>query len=239
MPRSSLMLVRARKLRRIGLRADYLAALRRGVLAATEHADSGLRLDVGTVIDVGASRGQFALFARRRWPSARIICFEPIPGAADKLQEVLGGAVTLHRTALGSVEGASSLNISGADDSSSLLPIGRQAVEFPGTRAVGTVTVPVGVLANHLHAALPGPVLLKIDVQGFELEVLHGAGDRLALVDEILCECSFVELYDGQPLASDVIRYLREHGFTLTRVSGLAYGESGRQLQADLLFHRI
>lgn len=235
-PRVRLFLLRTRKVSRIVRRPDYLSALRHGVLAATEHEDSGLRTDAGTVLDVGASRGQFALFARRRWPQASIICFEPIPGAAEKLRETLGPSVTVHRTALGSQKGESILNLSRSDDSSSLLPIGRQADEFPGTAAVGTTPVRVGVLSEYLDADLPRPIVLKIDVQGFELEVLRGAGDRLTHLDEVLCECSFVELYEGQALASDVVAFMHQHAFTLAGLSGLTYSETGQLLQADLLF---
>lgn len=81
---SRLLLLRLRKLRRLASHADYCAALSHGVLPATEHQDSGLTREASTVLDVGASRGQFALFARRRWPRARIVCFEPIPEAATK-----------------------------------------------------------------------------------------------------------------------------------------------------------
>ncbi len=235
---SRLLLLRLRKLRRLASHADYWAALSRGVLPATEHQDSGLTREASTVLDVGASRGQFALFARQRWPRATIVCFEPIPEAATKLQEVLGDSVALHRTALGAANDTRLLNLSQSDDSSSILPIGRQATEFPGTGAVGVMPVDVAPLSDYVDASSVRPVVLKIDVQGYELEVLRGAGSNLRYVDEVLCECSFVKLYDGQPLAADVICHLREHGFRLVHVAGITTSDSGEQLQADFLFRR-
>jgi FkbM family methyltransferase len=233
-----LWLLRARKLSRLFGHGDYWSAFIRGVLPATEHQDSGLRRDASTILDVGASRGQFALFARRRWPKARIVCFEPIPEAAEKLHEVLGNSVTLHRTALGAQEGTRLLNLSQSDDSSSLLTIGRQAREFRGTAGIGTIPVDVRRLSDYLDSGSGRPVVLKIDVQGYELEVLRGANESLQYVDEVLCECSFVELYDGQPLAADVVCYLRRHGFRLVHVGGITTADSGEQLQADLLFRK-
>jgi len=54
-------------------------ALGHGVAATLDH-DSALGRDsFPTVIDVGANQGQFAVYARIRWPSARLICFEPPP----------------------------------------------------------------------------------------------------------------------------------------------------------------
>lgn len=233
-----LLLLRVRKLRRLAGHLDYWRAIRRGVMPATEHQDSGLTCNASTIFDVGASRGQFALFARRRWPSASIICFEPIPEASAKLAAVLGKSVTLHRIALGSEKGTDTLNLSKSDDSSSILPIGRQATEFPNTRAVGGITVDVGALGEYLDAEARRPVVLKIDVQGYELEVLRGAGEGLQHVDEILCECSFVQLYDGQPVAADIVCHLRDRGFHLAHVSGITTADSGEQLQADFLFRR-
>lgn len=233
-----LWLLRMRKLRRLVGHLDYWEAVRQGVLPATEHQDSGLTLNASTVFDVGASRGQFALFARRRWPFATIVCFEPIPEAATKLHEVLGSSVTLHRTALGAKKGTALLNLSKSDDSSSILPIGRQASEFPGTGAVGSIAVDVGTLSDYVYAESVRPVVLKIDVQGYELEVLRGAGEALQHVDEVLCECSFVQLYDGQPVAADITCYLRDHGFRLAHIAAITTSDFGEQLQADFLFRR-
>lgn len=230
--------VRALKLTRALTRSRYRAALRRGVLPATDLVDAHLRQDVATVIDVGASRGQFAVFARETCPTASLICFEPIEEAARLIPDVVDGPVTVHPVALGAERGRRRLHLSGRDDSSSLLPIGRQATLFPGTAATGARDVEVDVLARYLDASTPRPVLMKIDVQGYELEVLRGAGAALDHVDEILCECSFVELYIGQPLVTDVIACLVGRGFALVRVSGIVTSSEGQQLQADLTFRR-
>lgn len=230
--------LRARKLGRVLRHPGYRAALRKGVFAATDLADAGMGRTFATVLDVGASRGQFAAFARHTWPDARLVCFEPLAEAAARIREAVPGDVEVHVAAVGSESGAMELHVSESDDSSSLLPIGRQAEVFPGTGSTGTRTVPVTTLAEHFAAApVAGPVLLKIDVQGFELEVLRGAGPVLDAVEEVLCECSFVELYTGQPLAAEVIAHLSAHGFDLVHVLGTSTVR-GQQLQADMLFRR-
>ena len=96
----------------------------------------------------------------------------------------------------------------------------------------------VATLAHFLTDELPGPRLLKIDVQGFELEVLRGAGESLVLVDQVFVECSFVELYDGQALADEVVCYLRDAGLRLVGVYGVVTSANGSSLQADFLFQR-
>jgi len=230
--------IRVQKLGRVAVRPGLWRPLSNGVLASMEHARVPFGREFGTVLDVGASRGQFAAFALQRWPGARVVGFEPLPGPAAAARRVLGDAVTVHEVALGRAAGRARIHVSGRDDSSSLLRIGRQAEEFAGTGEVGELEVRVAPLADYLDPAPPGPVLLKIDAQGYELEVLAGAGAALAAVDEVYCECSFLELYQGQPGAGEVVSLLHEHGFALVGVFGVAHALSGEQMQADLLFRR-
>ena len=83
-----------------------------------------------------------------------------------------------------------------------------------------------------------GACLLKIDVQGLELEVLRGAPRILAQVDEALIEGSFIELYEGQALADDVIALMREAGLRLAGTYGKTTDADGRDVQADFYFRR-
>ncbi|MBK1632467.1 hypothetical protein CKO31_17315 [Thiohalocapsa halophila] len=76
-------------------------ALRHGVAATFDH-DTPLAGDsFATVIDVGANKGQFAVYARIRWPKAQLICFEPLPEPRAKLQQVTGGQAKIYDCALG------------------------------------------------------------------------------------------------------------------------------------------
>ena len=114
--------------------AGTLARLRLGVAASVEHSRVPFASGIRSVLDVGASRGQFALFALERFPGARIVCFEPLPEARERLLRVGGNRTEVHVVALGARPGSARLQVSAADDSSSLLPIGRrQVAEFPGT----------------------------------------------------------------------------------------------------------
>ncbi|MEJ2887935.1 FkbM family methyltransferase [Actinomycetospora aeridis] len=230
--------LRTRKLSRAVRHRSYLRALRRGVLASTENEDAKLSRGFATVLDVGANRGQFAVFARQNWPGARLVCFEPLAEAACRIREVVDGPVEVHEVGVGAAPAVSTLHIAGRDDSSSLREIGRQAEEFPGTASTGSREVPVVTLADHLDDDVARPVLLKIDAQGCEMDVLRGAGDGLDRVDEILCECSFVELYTGQALAGAIVAHLVERGFVLAHVSGMLLSAAGRPLQAEFTFRR-
>jgi len=194
------------------------------------------------VLDIGANRGQFALVARRCFPKARIISFEPLPVPAGTLRKIFEEdlQVTLHEAAVGPVPGNATIHISRRDDSSSLLPItSTQVALFPGTAEATTATVRVAPLREFISAAdIQTPALLKLDVQGFELEALRGCEDLLAKFAYVYAECSFVELYAGQALADEVIAWLRERGLPLRGVHNTEYGQDGRAIQADFLFTR-
>jgi len=236
---SRLARVRALKLARILVNRDYRRGLRQGVAASVEHAEIPFSGDIATVIDLGASRGQFALFATSRFPDARVISFEPQPGPLAELQNLLGDRVETRPVAVGAEAGRTTMNISQSDDSSSLLEIGAdQRRVYPGTEKVDTLEVEVTTLDEALDLPPARPCLLKIDVQGLELDVLRGATKTLAQVDEALIECSFIELYEGQAMADQVIGLMLESGFRLAGVYGAARDAAGQMVQADFFFRR-
>jgi len=234
-------LIKGRKLAAI-LKVPYYRKrlLRHRVAAGVEHARVLSGLDCCTVVDIGAHRGQFALVARYCQPKARVISFEPLPAAAVKFRAVFAGddRVTLHEIAIGPAPGNATIHVSKKDDSSSLLPItANQVALFTGTAEVATAIVRVAPLREVIKVLdiLP-PALLKLDVQGYELEALRGCEDMLGQFACVYVECSFVELYGGQALADEVIAWLRERGFRLRGVHNTDYDRDGRATQADFLF---
>jgi len=78
--------------------------------------------------------------------------------------------------------------------------------------------------------------LLKIDVQGSELEVLKGASRVLRECKQVLVECSFAEFYVGQALFHDVYTYLINRDFRMVAAYCSARDRFGAWLQADILF---
>jgi FkbM family methyltransferase len=220
---------------------SYRAAfLRTGVAAGTEHDQilAGLVLD--TVVDIGANRGQFALCIRRLYPSAQIFSFEPLRKPIAKWLSNFrhDPRARLFNTAIAAQAGSSTMHVSRWDGSSSLLPIAKaQNDNFPFTEESGQELVTMSRLSDCIDAAaIAGRAMLKLDVQGFELIALQGCGELLSRFKFVYVEASFVELYVGQALASEVIRFLLDRGFTLMCVANLSFGRSQRPIQADFLF---
>jgi FkbM family methyltransferase len=237
-------IIRLRKLVALATDGYYLRCfLKHGVAPAIEHTSILRHLPFDFVVDVGASRGQFSLVCRRINPAARIVGFEPLAEPARVYRALFAGdhEVRLCETALGGASGRVIMHISARDDSSSLLPIAQaQSDNYPGSGEVGTREVAVSTLKEAISDQEMGRhSLLKIDVQGYELEVLRSADMLLSRFQWVYVECSYVPLYEGQPLANDVTDFLEARGFTLSgRYNVSCIKGTGQPLQADLLFQR-
>lgn len=233
--------LRARKLLKCFASPLYFKALFvYHVLPAVEHEHLFRRKTWGTIFDIGANRGQFSVVSVFG-SDAKIVAFEPLVAPAKQFRRLLGSErrVELHQCALGAASGQAMMNVSARDDSSSLLPITNTQVSlYANTQCVGAERVVVECLSSFFSAETRGPVLLKIDVQGYEYDVLNASSDVLQRVSAIYCECSFIELYEGQRLASEVISLLRDNGFALAGVYNCSYDRQGRAVQADLYFDK-
>lgn len=233
---------KARKASQLMLSAKFRRGMRRGVAAAIEHRPAFSGLEFYTVVDVGANVGQFSLLSWSLWPKAHIYAFEPQAQPAEVFGRVFprSAPVTLYLAAVGARSGRAEMNVSRRNDCSSLLPIsGAMPRILPGTDKVGTADVEIGPLSAYLSAEeIADPALLKIDVQGAELDVLHGCGDLLDRFRYVYAELSFVELYTGQPLCHEIIEFLAARQFRVTSVLNVNSDAQGRPLQADFLFRR-
>jgi FkbM family methyltransferase len=216
--------------------------LRTFVFASSEHDHIISDLALDTVVDVGANRGQFALCIRRLYPDANIFSFEPLAKAAKKYLEVFkdDGGAHLFPKAIGPASGTASIHVTQWDVSSSLLPIAEaQQNNFPFAKESRQETISITRLSDCVEERSIGKTaLLKLDVQGYELNALHGCDDLLHKFSYVYLEASFIELYVGQPLAGDLVAYMYSQGFMISCVANLSYGKSPRPIQADFLFSR-
>lgn len=197
---------------------------------------------IKTFIDVGSNRGQFALAARQHFPGAMIHCFEPLEKPVQTLRKVFqhDQQVNINAVAVGAKPGQNTMHVSLRDDSSSILPISDlQSTIFPGTGEKETIPVTIQPLEAILSSSeIEQPSFLKIDVQGYEAEVLAGCISVLPMISLVYVECSFVPLYTGQALASEIITFLQSHGFSLSGIYNLCYDRSGNSIQGDFLFSK-
>ena len=186
-----------------------------------------------TIIDGGANKGQFARAAIELFPDARVVAFEPLPDVAAMLRQNLSDRtnVTVHEAALGPADGTTTFHRQPYSLASSVLkPTGE-------ARETETVEVPVIRLDSALKASdLQPPILLKLDLQGYELEALRGGPDVLSRADAVLLEASFVRGYEHEPLFVEVLDFMRAAGFEFERPLDMLVGSDGEIIQMDALF---
>jgi FkbM family methyltransferase len=199
--------------------------------------------DVRAVLDIGAHRGEFSSALRTYLPNASITAFEPLPDCYDALVERMRarGPFRAHRLALGATDGETAFHRSSFSKASSLLAMGeRHEREFPWSRGVRTFPVAVRTLDSLAEDLdLARRCLMKIDVQGAELQVLQGAERVLEGIDYVVVETSFVKLYEGQADFAEVYEFLSSRQFRFAGVwDQLRSREDGAVLQADALFCR-
>lgn len=221
------------------LNPRYWYALSRGVVPTIEHAKALRRLSPVTIFDVGANKGQFTAFCRNEWPSARIIAFEPLDEPANKFAAIHKNNVVLHRCALGQHNAKVTMHVASRVDSSSLLPLSEAQQRLYNMQEVSTKEVTVNRLVEFVDLHTPDErALLKIDVQGFEYEVLLGAEEKITSFSAIYIEASYLELYQGQVLNDKIKTYLENVGFCLDSEWNISFDADGNKIQSDLLFVR-
>ncbi len=187
------------------------------------------------LLDVGAHYGRWAWVLSQLHPGLQsAVLVEPQAQCQATLRDLdLGGAAkTLFACAAGAAPGERELTGGGA--SASLLPAAEaQRSYFPGSVTAAAERVELCTLdALYAGNALPRPDLVKLDVQGGELEAMKGGRDVLAGARCVVIELSLRRFYEDQPALAEVLGFLGEAGFTL---AGRGYEWRAAANPAELL----
>lgn len=194
------------------------------------------------VLDVGANFGQYGDGLREEGWEGRMLSFEPGSDAFKRLtQRADRDALwdTRH-LAIGDESGELVLNVSEESRFSSMLPVLDETVDRSHTfRCAFTETVPV-VRLDDIAAEFPTERLaVKIDVQGFERQVLDGATDVLARAQFFEMELTAHPVYEGQMLVPESMERIADAGLVLALAENIYVDVvSGRSLQFNGIFVR-
>jgi FkbM family methyltransferase len=176
---------------------------------------------VDTVFDIGANTGDSGQYLRNIGFGGRIVSFEPVSTVYRQLAARAANDPLwfCENIALGEAAGERRIHISGAGgvSSSLLVSTGHMEAVAPELRTVGSEMVRVETLESVIERLYPRGtrLFLKVDAQGYERQVLEGAGAPLEKVVGMRIELALVRSYEGAPLIADMLSYLTGLGFRL------------------------
>lgn len=178
------------------------------------------RLDINCVLDVGANEGQFATTLWELGYTGWVVSFEPVPETFRLLQREAArhGRWRVFPFALGAGNGTLPLHVSDITVYSSFRSTRPSGLErFPDMRTTRLEPVEMRRLDDTLDECLAGidspRLYLKLDTQGFDLEVVRGGERTLERVLALQTEVSFQPIYDDMPDFTESIRALQQRGF--------------------------
>jgi FkbM family methyltransferase len=171
----------------------------------------------GSILDVGGGQATTAQLFSRYFPTAPVFIFEPILSNFKEIEKQSVGQTTwrLVNKAVGSSVGETFINIASHVTASSLLEMNADAEGY-GNLLVTEKKEAIKVTT--LDAEIPNntPIsILKMDVQGFELEVLKGAKETLKRTEIVILEINNHDGYKNAPTYFELDAFLREANFQL------------------------
>lgn len=164
------------------------------------------------ILDIGAYKGEWSVLVRQVFPEAEILMLEAQEERIPDLEATkrqLGGKIDYRISLLGAEhrEGVTFNKSADAPTSNSVLAGWNRENKFQVKCTMRTVDA---ILSE---AGKPGPDLIKLDVQGYELEVMKGATACLKSAQAVLLEVSLIDLYKNNPLLHDVTAFMHQRGF--------------------------
>lgn len=199
----------------VGRHSNTLAGTRKAILGSGE---------IDLVIDVGAHAGEYGRCLRASGYRGQIVSFEPVSGHFERLLETSAGDPRweCQNRAGGARAERTTINISANDGfSSSLLPMTKahedaaRGSQFEAEETIDVISLDEALRERRTPASR---WFLKADTQGYEHEVLAGAGETLRNCRAVELELSLTAIYEGQLLLGEMIELMREHGFHPTHL---------------------
>jgi FkbM family methyltransferase len=204
---------------------------------------SKMGINPKTILDIGAFEGMFTKSAHHVFPGATIHAFEPIRKSYIKLSRLKSSILNFncYNIALGDKENEEPINVSSFAPSSSLLKMDKTHKEAcPYSAGESEEQIVIKRLDEVFkNKDFNRPVLMKIDVQGYENFVLAGGSETLKQTDYLVCELSFRQLYKDQALFDDVYGQIVNAGFRfMGQLAELQHPKTTEVLQIDGLFKK-
>ena len=188
-------------------------------------------LAANVIVDVGAYQGGWTTLAKSIWPHAKIFMVEANDEKRDILSEVSRRFdAELHFALLGAQE-KENVDFVVMEAGSSVLEENSNFERRTEKKCMQTLDSVLGHV-DHID-------LLKIDTQGYEIEVLTGATRLLNTASAVLLEVSLIEINKGAPLIHDILPFMKQRGFVSYEIVNTHRRHfDGAMNQIDILFVR-
>ncbi len=199
--------------------------------------------DINVVLDVGANDGDYGREIRDEGYTGRIVSFEPNPDAFVRLSRSIAKDPLwdAYQLGVGDKDGVLTLSVANDDVFSSFKSITKLGEASHHAKQARTEQVKVVRLDEFLaqNPDLLDRTYLKIDTQGYEMEVLQGAGDMLKKMAAVQAEIGLIKTYQGEIDWLDAIRWMRENDFELaTAICNSALTDEAQAREFDFVFMR-
>lgn len=188
------------------------------------------------VLDIGANQGQTVRKIRQRLPESTIHCFEPSPATFALLEQKCAHLpkTRLWNQGMGAEEGQLRLFENSHSEMSSFLPLG----SVGWGEVLRETSVPVATVDNFCQEqGIDFVDILKSDTQGFDLQVLRGAGEMLSQkrIGLVYSEISLAEIYKGAGTLDEFCAWMREHDYQLVTFYRFVF-RGQKAVSTDALF---
>jgi FkbM family methyltransferase len=189
------------------------------------------------ILDIGAAKGYWSEFAHYFYPDAAFYMIDPLLESESRLQQLCATKPNFSYVlcAAGDVDGEISMSISADLDGSSLF-----SFNVNGTTDAPERIVPVYAIDSLLSSGkIAPPQFVKIDVQGYELNVLKGGQKLLETTEVFILEVSIFKFLPDMPVVHQVVDYMVQHNYVLYDIAGYLRRPYENDLgQLDLVFVR-
>jgi FkbM family methyltransferase len=201
--------------------------------------------DIQIVLDVGANRGQYHDFLREDVGfQGQIISFEPVSKYINLLRSRLSTDAqwSVHGFALGSESGEAEINVTQSPGLNSFLAARSDIVQnyWNENSIIGVEKVQIRTLDDVLTEAgidcATTGVYLKLDTQGFDLQVIKGASRSLKSIRALQTEASIRPIYKEMPTYTETISTMNENSFDLSGMFPVSHDKNLRLIELDFLF---
>jgi FkbM family methyltransferase len=193
------------------------------------------------VLDVGANDGTFAKHLRMAGYRGHIFCFEPITAHCESIRRLASGDPRwqVFNVALGDESGVKPFNIFSTATvlSSFLSRVGKE--ELPTRIESITIRRLDDVLDELIQNAAMARIFLKIDTQGYDVEVLKGCVRWVDKISLLRSEVSVRPIYRHMPHYTEALAYYESLGFYLLNLDVVNRNQDGSIYEYDCVMARV